>query len=242
MDYLHRFYRRSMQAEGLVPFRVVIGESDLFVWAERELKERARDSLYWHRRELEEFINLQPLFGESLRPYEVPSDSPRVVRIMARAAERVGVGPMAAVAGALAEMVGRDLSEQSREVIVENGGDIFLCSRSERKVGIFAGESPLSGRITLRLKPVPGGMGVCTSSATVGPSLSVGKADTALVLASDVALADAAATAMGNRAKDPAHIEDALSWTYGIEGVAGCLVIMGEHLGLKGEIELSEPD
>ncbi|MFW6113975.1 MAG: UPF0280 family protein [Actinomycetota bacterium] len=240
VDHLHRFYREHMKAEGLVSFRLVVEESDMFVWAERDLTEQSGEYLRRHRRELEEFIARQPLFRESLRPYGVPPGSPAVVEMMSRAAKRAGVGPMAAVAGALAEMVGRDLAEHSREVIVENGGDIYMCSLRERKVGVFAGGSPLSGRIALRLKPAPGGVGICSSSATVGPSMSTGRADAALVVASDAALADAAATALGNRLKGPDDIEEALSWGAGIEGVMGCLAVMGEYLGLKGEIELAE--
>lgn len=229
-----------MHAEGLVSFPVKMGESDLFIWAERELSGEARISLKRHRADLEDFISRQPLFRESFRPYQVPAGVPEVVRLMAWAAGLAGVGPMAAVAGALAEVVGRDLLAYSGEVVVENGGDIFLRSGVERKVGIYAGESPLSGKLALLLPPTPpGGIGVCTSSATVGPSYSAGAADAALVVAKSAALADAAASALGNRAKSPDRVEEAMDFTCGIEGVTGCLVIMGGQLGVRGGLELA---
>ena len=238
-EYIRRFYRENMRAAGLVSFRVVIGESDLFIFARSELAEDARASLARHRADLEGFISRQPRFRTSHRPYDVPGDSPDIIRLMADAASRAGVGPMAAVAGAVAELVGKDLAPLSPDVMVENGGDIFIRSGIERRVGVFAGESPLSGRLALLVPPTPPqGLGVCTSSATVGPSYSAGEADAAMVVAESAALADAAASALGNRAKSPGHIEEALTAVSAIGGVIGCLVIIGEHLGVQGDLQL----
>jgi len=240
-EYLHRFYRRWMSPGGLVPFRVVAGESDLYIWAKRDLSREAMRSLLRHREELEDFIRRQPFFRESYIPYRIPGNSPEIVRRMASAAERVGVGPMAAVAGAVAEMVGEDLAAYSAEVVVENGGDIYLRSDRERRVGVFAGESELSGRLALVVPPTPPeGIGICTSSATVGPSYSAGVVDAALVVAESAALADAAATALGNLVKRPGDIPAALEHVSRLEGIRGCLVILGEHLGVKGDLELEE--
>jgi hypothetical protein len=239
-EYTRRFYREHIHAAGLVSFQVAVEESDLLIFAGRDLAEEARISLARHRAGLEDFISRQPRFEASYQPYEVPDDSPEVVRLMAYAADKARVGPMAAVAGAIAELVGKDLLVSSSDIIVENGGDIFIHSERERKVGIFAAESPLSGRLALRVPPTPPqGLGVCTSSATVGPSYSAGGADSALVVANSAALADAAASALGNRAKSPDHIEEALASVLDIEGVSGCLLIIGEHLGLRGDIELA---
>jgi ApbE superfamily uncharacterized protein (UPF0280 family) len=238
-EYLRRFYRENMDAVGLVSFAVTIKESDLFVFAERDLAAEARSSLSAHRADLEGFIARQPRFRTSYRPYNVPGDSPPLVRLMAQAAAKAGVGPMAAVAGAIAQVVGEDLGSLSPEIIVENGGDIFMRSSRERRAGIFAGNSPLSGRFTVVIPPTqPQGLGICTSSASVGPSYSAGGADSALVIAENAALADAAASALGNRVKSADHIEEALATVSAIEGVVGCLVIIGDHLGVRGELEL----
>ncbi len=238
-EFVYRFYRRLTRAPDLVCFRVVVEESDLFIWAESELREEAERYLLHHRRLLEDFISRHPRFATTFVPYPVPEEVPWVVRLMAEAAIKAGVGPMAAVAGAIAEAVGKELFRHTGEIIVENGGDIFLRSSKERVVGLFAGHSPLSGRIAFRLPPTgDGGLGICTSSATVGPSYSAGRADAAVILAEGGALADAAATALGNRLKGPEDIEISLQRALEIPGVLGAAAVMGEVLGLAGQMEL----
>lgn len=235
---MSRFYRKEMRAPDLVSFRVRAGESDLFIWAERDLSEPAREILLMLRRELEGFIARHPLFKDTLLPYEVPEGAPPIVKAMSNATLLFGVGPMASVAGAISDFVGGGLLPESGELIVENGGDLFIASGRERRVGVFAGDSPLSGRLALRVGPSPEGLGVCTSSATVGPSLSLGRADAALVVAENATLADAAASALGNRTKKSEDIEGALEYITGFPRIKGALVIMGEHLGVAGDIDL----
>jgi ApbE superfamily uncharacterized protein (UPF0280 family) len=147
---------------------------------------------------------------------------------------------MAAVAGAMAEAVGQDLLKESPEVIVENGGDIFLRSSKEVRVGIFAGASPLSLRIGLCLPPAEYPRGVCTSSATVGPSLSFGVADAVCVLAASAALADGAATAVGNMVRSSREMEKGLEKARSIEGLTGVVIILGDKLAAWGQIQLAE--
>ncbi|MCA1989441.1 MAG: hypothetical protein LDL07_09915, partial [Desulfarculus sp.] len=81
-------------------------------------------------------------------------------------------------------------------------------------------------------------LAVCTSSGTVGHSLSLGRADAATILAKDAALADAAATALGNRVRTAADLATALDWAQGVPGVLGALVIKGSQLAAWGEVEL----
>lgn len=237
-EYKERFYRWETEAEGLVPFGVRYRESDLMIWAERDLTAIAQEELIRLYRELEEFIARHPRFAESLVPYPVSQGAPAMARDLAEAAEAFGVGPMAGVAGAFAEHLGRLLWAESPEILLENGGDLYIASQRERRVGIFAGTSPLSGKLALRLPSCPQGLGLCTSSATVGPSLSLGKADAAVVLAESAVLADAAATALGNRVRKPEDIEPALAYISGIPAVLGGLVILGENLGATGLIEI----
>ncbi len=181
-----------------------------------------------------------PEFLKSLLPVEAHSDASTIIKRMCQAAKLAKVGPMAAVAGAISEFVGMDLLGYTPEVIVENGGDIFLKTKSETKVAVYAGNSPLSENIALRVPPSPFGLGICTSSGTVGHSLSFGKADAAVVLAQDTALADAAATALGNLAKSAEVIEQAVSFVSQIPGVKGALVILGDKLAVCGDIDLVE--
>jgi ApbE superfamily uncharacterized protein (UPF0280 family) len=140
----------------------------------------------------------------------------------------------------LAEFVGRDLLRETPEVIVENGGDLFIRSARELKVAIFAGSSPLSLRVGLKISEAAAGLGIATSSGTVGPSLSFGKADAACVLSPSAALADAAATAVGNVVKSPGDLAAGLEAAQKIEGVIGAVLIIGEKMGAWGRVELLE--
>ena len=147
---------------------------------------------------------------------------------------------MAAVAGALAEYVGRGLMPDSRAgVMVENGGDIFIASPVDVVVGLFAGSSELSMQLGLRIPGDRTPVGVCTSSGTIGHSLSFGVADAATVVADNTALADAAATGLGNRVTRQGRIETALEWAMTIPGIRGAVVIRGKQIGFLGDLELA---
>jgi ApbE superfamily uncharacterized protein (UPF0280 family) len=233
-------YRRRMRPADLASFVVRIGESDLHISASRELPGLARRELEVARAGIEGYIRAHPKFQTTLEPWPADADAPPVVRAMIAAGAAAGVGPMAAVAGAVAAAVGRALLGQCREVIVENGGDIFLASREERVAAVFAGESPLSMKLGLKLPPCPDGGGLATSSGTVGPSLSFGQADAAVALAADAALADAAATAIGNRVKKPGDLAAAMEFAENLPGLSGALAIIGENLAAWGEMELVE--
>ena len=232
-----------MRGEGLVSFPVCVKETDLWISVDeagyaRSLPEVALALVHRSRSDLERYIDRDPAFLHALQPLPVLPHAPRIVRTMAGAAARAGVGPMAAVAGAIAELVGRGLLRTVREVIVENGGDIFLKTIHPRRVGIFAGRSPLSDRVGLLIRPDNRYYSICTSSGTVGPSLSFGRADAAVVVSRYAALADAAATALGNRIKDESGLTPALQFACGIRGVLGAVVILGDKLGVMGDIEL----
>ncbi|HHW40005.1 MAG TPA: UPF0280 family protein [Syntrophomonadaceae bacterium] len=243
MEYIERTYRKRVNGEGMVSFPVSLRESDLYISVDEasytpELERFSLSLLYKCRGVLEQYLVRDPDFGRSLKPCSVSRHSPRIVRMMAAAAARAEVGPMAAVAGTIAEIVGRGLLRCAREVIVENGGDIFLTTLRPVTVGIFAGPSPLSERVGIRVYPGQGIRGICTSSGTVGPSLSFGRADAAVVLSTNAALADAAATALGNRVHTQSDISPALNYICGIRGVRGALVIQGDRLGVMGDVEL----
>jgi ApbE superfamily uncharacterized protein (UPF0280 family) len=152
-------------------------ETDLYISTVTDLSPRAHELGRRFRRELEKYIARCPDFAASLEPVEVEDNAPLIVREMAQVATACGVGPMAAVAGAIAGAVGEELARLSPEVIVENGGDIYLKSEKKRLIAIYAGNSPLSNRLGLEIEPQHMPTGVCTSSATVGPSLSFGATD-----------------------------------------------------------------
>ena len=233
-----RTYRARMARPGLQGFRVVVKETDLWVLAARDFSPEVRDLVIQERQQLEAYIAGHPDFLTSLVPWPADPFAPPVVREMIEAARAAGVGPMAAVAGALAARVGRQLASLSPEVIVENGGDIFMAITQPATIALFAGKSPLSHRVGLKIDPSLSPLGVCTSSATVGHSLSFGRADAACVLAESAALADAAATALGNRVQGPDTIASALAWAAALPNLLGAVVIVGEKLGAWGQVEL----
>ncbi len=232
-----RSYRRWIVSD-LRTFEVRVGESDLWISAERPLPELAERALRGVRSELEAYLTRDPGFERALGPREALEGAPEIVLRMVEAARACGVGPMAAVAGATAEAVGGALLEESEQVIVENGGDIFLKTKGPRVAAIYAGESRLSGKLGVRISRVGQALGLCTSSGTVGPSLSFGRAEAAIVMASSAALADAAATALGNRVQTAADIGPGLAWVKQRGGVGGGAVLRGDQLGAWGEVEL----
>ena len=234
-----RDYRNWIRDKDLVSFTVEVKETDLHIRARRNLRRKALKSVVRHRSSLESYIERHSGFLGALSPVSVDSDAPHIVQSMAHAAERVGVGPMAAVAGAIAECVGDDLLAFSREVIVENGGDIFLKTLKKRVVGVYAGQSPFTGKVALEVEPDETPLGICTSSGTVGPSLSLGRADAVIVLSPSASLADAAATAVGNLVKDAEDIPKAIEFAQSIEGLKGVVIIKGDKLGLWGGVRLA---
>jgi len=236
--YQPRTYRHWVKGDDLVSFNVVVKETDLYICVASDLHRKAHRLVLKHRDGIERYIARRPDFLTSLEPLEVEQDAPVIVRDMADAARLCGVGPMAAVAGAIAGYVGKELLEFSPEIIVENGGDIYLKSRRRRTIGIFAGGSPLTGRLGLQIEAGDTPLGICTSSGTVGHSLSFGKADAVIVLADSATLADAAATAIGNRVSDVEDIEKAIEFAQGIGRLRGVVIIKGDKLGVWGEVKL----
>jgi len=246
-SYRARTYRRFQDQPGLVAVQVQIQETDLHILASGistlDLKERATELVLQCRLQLEHYIVKHPLFLATLDPLAIDFLAPPLVREMLVAAQKAGVGPMAAVAGAIAEFVGKALAaDGAEEIIVENGGDLYVQRIKECSVAIFAGQSPLSYKVGLRLLPSGMPIGVCTSSGTVGHSLSFGKADSVTVVAHSTALADAVATRLGNEVRAGlsarAGIDRALAKAREIEGIEGAVVICGEVIGATGAVEL----
>ncbi len=238
LGYVARTYRDFSSKGRWVAFSAADQETDLYIRAERDLSREALEAIRNARGAIEGYIREHPDFGTSLVPLRFDPEAPRIVRDMLLAAQGLSVGPMAAVAGAIAESVGAALQEFSGNVVVENGGDLYLATQGETTVGVFAGESPVSMRFGLRIPPEEMPCGLCTSSGRVGPSLSFGKADAVTVWASSTALADAAATALANRVAAPEDIEPALEVAKSTEGLKGALVVFEDKIGVWGPLEL----
>lgn len=238
--YEVRFYREWVKGTAWVSFEAVCRESDLMVSACRDLRAQAEELLRRIRGRIEDQIARQPEFVESLSPLPMPPDASPVVRVMIKAGRTYDVGPMAAVAGAVAQFVGEGLLRWSPEIIVENGGDIFMKTTGPVRIGLYAGaDSPFSGEMCLRVNPAGGALGVCTSSGTVGHSLSFGRGDAVVTVAGSAALADAAATSIGNRIASDEDIKRVLREEKARGLLKGLLIAVGEKVGAYGEIELT---
>ncbi len=242
-SYRHRVYRKLSGQDGLVSTYFRFRETDLHILAESDVTKTSGELAMYYRLQVEHYVEQHPDFGSSLKPLPADKLAPPIIRDMLAAGQIAGVGPMAAVAGAIAEYVCRGLLKSGqKEVIVENGGDIFLQRSARCVIGIFAGESPLSNRIGLQIDPLDMPLGICTSSGTVGHSLSFGTADSVTVTADSAAIADAAATRLGNEVRGgyPEHdgIDRALRVAGELTDIRGVLVIRGKSMGALGQVEL----
>jgi ApbE superfamily uncharacterized protein (UPF0280 family) len=236
-----RSYRKQMGVDELVSFNVTELESDLQILAKSNLEKEARKAIRKYRRELYSYIKEQPNFLTALSPLPPLESAPSIIKNMCHAASLGNVGPMAAVAGAISRYVGLYLLRYTDEIIIENGGDIFLKSKKDRQIMIYAGTSPFSNKLALLVPGRNEEFGICTSSGTVGHSLSFGKADAVVILSRDTLLADAVATATGNLVKTELDIESALSFAMSVPGILGAVVIIGDKMGALGEVNFVKP-
>lgn len=236
--YQDRSIYRSWQKEGILKtFQVVDEETDLLISAESDLSEISLNCVKQIRQTLKSFILDNPSFKDALIPLDLTSSN-TLIDLMLKSAKLANVGPMASVAGAVNELLFQELHKYSNEIIIENGGDILISGFGEKVIGLYAGEkSPFTGKLGIKVD-VMGVLGVCTSSGTVGHSLSFGKADSVTVVCNSCALADAYATSLCNQIKEEQNINDVLAFVNNTEDIIGCLITMNDKIGATGEIEL----
>jgi ApbE superfamily uncharacterized protein (UPF0280 family) len=186
---------------------------------------------------LELYVRANPKFLYTLTPVPTP-ETPLVAKLMAEAAVKAEVGPMAAVAGAIADLAVLDMKRAGcRVAVVENGGEIMANSDQPVDVAVAAGQEPLSKRFGFRLTEFP--IAVATSSGRFSHAFSFGDAEAATVFAKNAALADAAATAVGNVVKGEdveAAIQAGIKRGLAIEGIEGVMVIYKGQVGTAGKI------
>ncbi|MFW5901606.1 MAG: UPF0280 family protein [Thermodesulfobacteriota bacterium] len=233
-----RLYREISQNARLAGYRVCVRETDLWVQTRLPCEARVRELIFTYRGYIESYIAAHPGFADTLVPWPLKGPAPEIIRDMTDAAAAAGVGPMAAVAGAVAEQVGKALLADCPEVMIENGGDIFVKLDEPFTLAVDAGASPLSYKIGLQLDAAAKPLGVCTSSGSIGHSLSYGRADAVCVVSDACALADAAATAIGNRMGGPEDIDAAVAFGKTIPGVSAIVIIVGDRIGLWGELSV----
>lgn len=244
MEYKDRHYRGQFAVNGRQAFCVKYLETDLWVGVDNVSYSPAmkKDALQWIRelrQSMDTAISADPEFRTSLTPHDAAPDAPDTMKHMSAAARRTGIGPMSAVAGAFAEHVAVKLREKygCKEVIVENGGDIYADSQSDMDISVFAGESPLSGRVGLHIPASDFPLGICTSSGTVGPSLSFGRADAVMIVCRDVLLADSYATAFANKIRTVEDIQPVTDQIAENDDILAAITVKDDRMAMCGQYE-----
>jgi uncharacterized protein len=232
-----RFYREELSISGLLSYEVKYESTDLFVLSKINYSDEIMREIIKLRKEIVAYSDKDNRFLTSLTPIAVKQDAPYIVRRMAVAAAKAGVGPMAGVAGGFAECIGRAVMKEEDRFVLENGGDIYAKLGKEIILKIFAGHSSPFKDIKIKVKREKP-LGICTSSGRIGPSLSFGDADAACVISEDAFLADSCATAAANMIRQTEDIDKALEYIRGIEGLIGGIMIKDDKIGLWGEIEI----
>jgi hypothetical protein len=240
-----RIYRSGMGQGRFKSFVIGYKDSDLWIGIDPgsfrdDIPRFAQQQLIVLRKELETYILSNPDFASALCPLEISASAPAVAREMAGAAKKAGTGPMAAVAGAFSEYIGKAilLEFNVKEVVVENGGDLFLSIQYNLVLSIYAGGSPLSGKIGIEIPANETPLGICTSAGTVGPSKSFGRADAVTVACKNTALADAWATALGNRVKTATDLDTVLEYARHQTEILSLVIICAGKIGVRGTFEL----
>ena len=240
-----RTYRNQFSQERFRSFVVNYKETDLWIGVDPpsfrdEMKEISLLKVKELRSVLERYLLNDTVFGTTFEPHRVEQNAPEIVRVMAEAGQRANVGPMAAVAGAFSEAVGRHLLEMFdiQELVVENGGDIFLKINRNLLMSVYTGNSPLSEKIGIEIQATESPLGVCTSAGTVGPSVSFGKADAAMVICKNTALADAFATGFGNLVKTPEDVPKVIDQTAQFPEILSAVIICRDKIGIRGKFEM----
>ncbi|HTZ11605.1 MAG TPA: UPF0280 family protein [Candidatus Margulisiibacteriota bacterium] len=237
--FQRRFYRDWVGAKGLHLMHIIAKETDLQVLTNKPVdKDFIEEKIRSYRWDIENYINKDRRFLTTLKPLSVEIGAPSIIRDMAEQSKKANVGPMATVAGAISESLGMELLQAGyRDIIIENGGDIFIRSVKSRVVGIYSGRSKLWRGLGLKIKAKDTPVGICTSSGTVGHSLSFGSADSVVILSKSSALADAVATATCNRVKSKSDLQPALEFAKSVKGILGVVIIMKNNLISWGKVE-----
>lgn len=241
MSFVTRTYRDHFRQDRWVYFIAQYKETDLCIGIDRgswqpEIAGFAGQFIRELRAEMDEWITTHADYAGALTPFEATDDAPVIFREMAAVAKTSGIGPMSAVAGAVALKTGEALKKQFgiKEVIVENGGDIYADICEDMDISVFAGTSPLSEKVGLHIEAAYGPLGICTSSGTVGPSLSFGKADAVMIICRDVMLADTYATAFANRIQTAEDVPTCINDIRQRDDILAAIAIKDEKIGICG--------
>lgn len=240
-----RTYRSQFNTLRFSGFEVKYQETDVWIGIDPEsfkpeIKEFSLSKIKELRKKLDDYIRTEPFFKKSLNPFQPGETAPAEAMEMAQAAAKAGIGPMSTVAGLFAREIGNEINQNFsvNELVIENGGDFFSLLKNDIVFSVFAGDSILSERIGLKITPETSPLGICTSAGTVGPSLSYGKADAVVVISEDVLVADAFATALGNKVKSPNDVEKVINQAEKHPEILSLLIICEDKIGVRGDYEI----
>ena len=245
MIFEPKTYRNSFSKERFQSFIITYKEADLWVGIDpdsfqEEMKELALSTLKAIWDELGAYFEIDPFFKKSLKPCPLKDTAPSIAKQMASVGEKAGVGPMASLKAIICELVGKALLENFsiREMVIENGGKLFVSLQNPLTVSIFAGDSPLSGMVGLEIKAEQTPLGVCTFAQTERTPMNFGKADAVIVASKDPAMADAFTTALGNLIKKPGNVEKVLKRADNVPEILAAVLVCEDQIGIRGEFEL----
>ena len=236
--YEKRSYRQAFDLKDLLTYEVKLVTTDLFIASVTNRSDEVFEKIRSLRNDILSYSAGDPGFLSSLVPVEIYKEAPYIVKRMAEAAIKADVGPMAAVAGGISEIIGDMLTKDDSEALVENGGDIFAYLKHDLIFSVFSGKNSIFSDLRIKIVSEHMPVGICTSSGRIGPSLSFGDADAACVISKDVFLADACATKAANMVKCEEDIEKALDFTRAVNGVTGAVIIRDDKIGLWGNISI----
>ena len=244
-NYQHRIYQQQFNTERFKPFQVVFKETELWVGIDplsfkKEMEGLAVKKVHELRSKLDAYLSADTGFGKSLKPCKPSENAPSEAFELWQASQKAGVGPMAAVAGLFAQKVGEEISKNFsvNEMVIENGGDLYLMVKEDLVLSVFAGKSPLSEKVGIKIPGSQTPIGVCTSAGTVGPSLSFGKADAVVVACKNTLEADAFATALANQVKSSGDIPAMLKSSEEYRDILSVLGICEDKIGIRGNFEV----
>ncbi|MDA3821258.1 MAG: UPF0280 family protein [Bacteroidales bacterium] len=243
MSYEERTYRSAVNLERFEYFQSLFLETDIFIGLTRgrltnEVKKFCLNEIERLRMGIDDFISTHPEFAASLTPQSYDQAVPKSISSLLAAANIAGIGPMGGVAGLFSMVIGQKARREFEldEIIVENGGDIYASVKNPLVISLYAGDSPLSGKLNIRIKS--GDWGICTSSGTVGHSLSFGKADALTIISESPVIGDALATSLANKVQGADDIQQVLNYSQQFKEILGIVIIIGDKLGIQGDVEL----
>ena len=244
-EYKDRIYREHFRDDRWKGFVVKYKETDVWVGIHQnsfraDMPDFTRKTVEKLRNSMDRYLMMDAQYATTLLPYQARENAPQMLKQMSEISYKSGIGPMSAVAGAFALHIAEELKKRFdiHEIIVENGGDIYADIKEDIDISIFAGSSPLSEKVGLQIEAKESPLGICTSSGTVGPSLSFGKADAVMIVCQDVLLADSYATAFANQIQSSSDIPHVLEMINRKKEILSALLIKDDKMGVTGKFKM----